>query len=141
MKEKQNYAHKRTGIDQYHNNQSEQEQLNQGGYDGETAANGTWPAETDHSMVLERDPATIKEVLSRLKKIEGQVRGVQKMVQDYRSCGDIVIQLAAIKAAVNRVGITMLGCHLADHIKNDLGEGRDIKESLNEFMNIFKKFS
>jgi len=87
------------------------------------------------------DPAMQTEVLSRLKKIEGQVRGVQKMVQDCRNCGDIVIQLTAIKAAVNRVGATVLARHLADMIKNDLSQNNDINASLNEFMNIFKKFS
>ncbi|WP_081410883.1 metal-sensitive transcriptional regulator [Desulfotruncus alcoholivorax] len=87
------------------------------------------------------DPAIQAEVLSRLKKIEGQVRGVQKMVQDCRNCGDIVIQLTAIKAAINRVGATVLAFHLADKIKNDLSQNNDINASLTEFMNIFKKFS
>ncbi|HBV99432.1 MAG TPA: transcriptional regulator [Desulfotomaculum sp.] len=81
------------------------------------------------------------EMLNRLKKIEGQVRGVHKMIQEGRSCGDIVIQLAAIKAAVNRVGTTVLACHLADQIEGALQEERDVRESLEEFMSIFKKFS
>lgn len=81
------------------------------------------------------------ELLNRLKKIEGQVRGVHKMIQEGRKCGDIVIQLAAIKAAVNRVGTTVLACHLADQIEGTLKEERDVRESLEEFMAIFKKFS
>lgn len=81
------------------------------------------------------------EILSRLKKIEGQVRGVHKMIQECRNCGDIVIQLAAIKAAVNRVGTTVLTCHLAEKIENDLLEGNDVNESLADFMAVFKKFS
>ncbi|MFZ5651604.1 MAG: metal-sensitive transcriptional regulator [Bacillota bacterium] len=81
------------------------------------------------------------ELLNRLKKIEGQVRGIQKMIQECRSCGDIVIQLAAVKSAVNRVGITVLACHLADKIDKDLREEKDMKESLEEFMAVFKKFS
>ncbi len=82
-----------------------------------------------------------KEMLVRLKKIEGQVRGVQKMIQECRKCGDIVTQLAAIKSAVNRVSITVLACHLADQIKNDLEEDRDLSDSLSDFMQVFKKFS
>jgi DNA-binding FrmR family transcriptional regulator len=81
------------------------------------------------------------ELTARLKKIEGQVRGVQKMIQDGRSCGDIVIQLGAIKAAVNRVGISVLECHLAEKIETDLREGREMNESLADFMAIFKRFS
>ncbi len=89
----------------------------------------------------EKDPVMQGELLNRLKKIEGQVRGVQKMILEGRSCGDIVTQLAAIKSAVNRVSITVLACHLADTIKNGLDEGRDVKESLTRFMEAFKKFS
>jgi|GEM_PF-438392 len=81
------------------------------------------------------------EVLNRLKKIEGQVRGVYKMIEDCRSCGEIVIQLAAIRAAVNRVGVTVLACHMADKMEKDILEGQDTGESLNEFMSLFKKFS
>ena len=81
------------------------------------------------------------EMLNRLKKIEGQVRGVHKMIQDGRNCGEVVIQLAAIKAAVNRVGTTVLACHLADQLEGALRENKDVKESLEEFMSIFKKFS
>lgn len=91
--------------------------------------------------MAEKNPEIQGELLSRLKKIEGQVRGVQKMIQDCRSCGDIVTQLAAIKSAVNRVSITVLACHLADKIKNDLHESRDVKESLADFMEVFRKFS
>ncbi|MDQ7790711.1 MAG: transcriptional regulator [Desulforudis sp.] len=89
----------------------------------------------------EKQQVVQSELLSRLKKIEGQVRGVQKMIQDGRSCGDIVIQLGAIKAAVNRVGITVLGCHLAEKIENDLREDNDVNESLADFITIFKRFS
>lgn len=81
------------------------------------------------------------DVLQRLKKIEGQVRGVSRMIEDCRNCGEVVTQLAAIKAAVNRVGLTVLACHMAEKIEKDLQEGKDIKESLGECLVIFKKFS
>lgn len=82
-----------------------------------------------------------KDVQARLKKIEGQVRGVQKMVDEQRSCGDITVQLSAIKAAVSQVGITVLGCHLAGCIEDGIKEGRDIGEIVAEFAVMFKRFS
>ncbi len=99
------------------------------------------PKSTNVYTSVDRNPAVQGELVSRLKKIEGQVRGVQKMIQDCRDCGEIITQLAAIKSAVNRVSITVLACHLADTIKKDLREGRDVRESLSEFMEVFKKFS
>jgi len=91
-------------------------------------------AEDKHQLLQE-------ELLSRLKKIEGQVRGVYRMIEDSRSCSDIVIQLAAIRAAVNRVGITVLTCHVSDTIESNIREGKDVKDSLTEIMSVFKKFS
>lgn len=91
--------------------------------------------------IFENHEEIQKEVLARLKRIEGQVRGVSKMIQEQRSCGDVVIQLGAIKAAVNRVGFTVLACHLASCIREGLTEGKDSSKTLEEFMTVLKKFS
>lgn len=88
-----------------------------------------------------KNRAIQSEMLGRLKRIEGQVRGVYKMVEENRDCGDIVTQLTAIKAAVNRVSISVLACHLADQIQDDIRAGKEIDDSMEEFMAIFKKFS
>ena len=45
-----------------------------------------------------------REILTRLKRIEGQVRGLQKMVENRASCADILTQVAAVTAAIKRVG-------------------------------------
>lgn len=82
-----------------------------------------------------------QELLVRLKKIEGQVRGVHKMIADQRDCSEVVIQLAAIKAAVNRVGFSVLACHLATNVAENIEQGKDIDDSLDDFMKVFKKFS
>ncbi|MBO8136958.1 MAG: metal-sensitive transcriptional regulator [Desulfotomaculum sp.] len=82
-----------------------------------------------------------KDLMSRLKRIEGQVRGVQKMIENNRDCGEIVVQLAAIKAAVNRVGFTVLACHLAGGIKEVIEKDEDIAKCMDEFMTVLKKFS
>ncbi|MFO7172329.1 MAG: metal-sensitive transcriptional regulator [Bacillota bacterium] len=51
------------------------------------------------------------ELLERLRKIEGQVRGLQRMVEEDRYCVDILIQLAAVRAALNRVALHLLESH------------------------------
>lgn len=82
-----------------------------------------------------------QELMSRLKKIEGQVRGIHKMIDENRSCSDVVIQLAAVKAAINRVGFSVLACHLANSIQENMEQGKELNESLDDFMKVFKKFS
>ncbi|HZT96572.1 MAG TPA: metal-sensitive transcriptional regulator [Chloroflexota bacterium] len=44
------------------------------------------------------------DIVTRLRRVEGQVRGIQKMVEDRRECGDIVQQLVAARSALDRVG-------------------------------------
>lgn len=57
-------------------------------------------------------------VVQRLKRIEGQARGVQKMVDDGRDCGDILTQLAAIRAAVNSLNGELLEAYLMRCVQN-----------------------
>ena len=55
-------------------------------------------------------PSTRDDVLLRLRRIEGQVRGVQRMVEEGRDCREIVNQVAAIKAALASVNSAVLQC-------------------------------
>ncbi|MEG6615077.1 metal-sensitive transcriptional regulator [Peptococcaceae bacterium 1198_IL3148] len=93
------------------------------------------------NTMMQKDDKMKKDLISRLKRIEGQVRGVQKMIDENRDCGDIVIQLGAIKAAVNRVGFTVLACHLGSSIKENLENNGDFSDCMDEFMTVLKKFS
>lgn len=58
------------------------------------------------------------DIVQRLKRIEGQARGVQKMVDDGRECGDILTQLASIRAAVNSLNGELLESYLLRCIAN-----------------------
>ncbi|WP_226584025.1 metal-sensing transcriptional repressor [Halobacillus litoralis] len=88
-------------------------------------------------------PRTVQEkeaVMNRLKRIEGQVRGIQKMVEDDRYCVDILIQISAIDKALNKVGHSLLERHthhcVADAIKNGDGE-----KAIDELMKVVQQFS
>ena len=58
------------------------------------------------------DPELIGNMQNRLNRIEGSVRGVNRMLEDHENCDDIVVQLSAIKAAVNQVTIKLLEGHM-----------------------------
>src|SRR6266702_4043806 len=55
--------------------------------------------------------ATKDQLLARLRRIEGQVRGIQGMVEDDRYCIDILTQISAIRAALDKVGLGLLDDH------------------------------
>ncbi len=82
-----------------------------------------------------------KELLDRLKRIEGQARGIQRMLQEGQPCGDVIVQLAAMKAAVNKVAVILVGCHVVGLLKREVREGRDPDKVLSEAVEIFGKFS
>ncbi len=58
------------------------------------------------------DPATKEANLKRLRRIEGQVRGLQRMVEEDRYCPEIMIQISAVHEALRTVGRALMGNHL-----------------------------
>ena len=66
---------------------------------------------SEKKPVEPRTKEEMEKLLSRLKRIEGQVRGVQKMVEDERYCVDILVQISAINAALKKVGMNILKRH------------------------------
>jgi len=66
------------------------------------------------------------DLLQRLRKIEGQVRGVQSMIEQDRYCVEVLTQLAAVRAALNRVSMGIIESHtrgcVADAVRDDKSE-------------------
>ena len=88
-----------------------------------------------------KGPHTInKTAMNRLKIIEGQVRGIGRMVEEEKYCVDIINQISAARSALNNVGKLILRRHIdncvADAIKNN---GQNSKEVIDELMVIFSK--
>ena len=80
-----------------------------------------------------------KTVLMRLKRIEGQVRGLQKMVENKVSCADILTQVAAVTAATKRVGRVVVQTSMEECLKKGQKDpGMDKSES---FRNLQKAIS
>ena len=66
-----------------------------------------------------------KKLLNRLNRLEGQVRGVKKMIENDAYCNDVLIQTAAISAAVDAFSREVLRSHLHSCVIRDIREGRD----------------
>lgn len=80
--------------------------------------------------------------LSRLSRIEGQVRGVSRMIEEERYCIDILTQLRAIKAALNKVENEILKDH-ADHCVADAiksGDEAEQRKKLDELIDLFGRY-
>jgi CsoR family transcriptional regulator, copper-sensing transcriptional repressor len=78
-------------------------------------------------------------VIQRLSRIEGHVRGVKKMVEQDTACPEVLIQIAAIRAALNSVGRVILEDHLQGCMLDAVQDG-DYEQALRELKNSLDKF-
>ncbi len=78
-----------------------------------------------------------KRVVHRLKIIEGQVRGLHKMIDDEAYCLDIITQSSAIRHALGSIEDLMLENHLTTHVKEQMQCGED-KKAAKEILAIYK---
>lgn len=81
-----------------------------------------------------------KQVINRLSRIEGHIRGIKKMVEDDRDCPDLLHQIAAVKAALNKTGELILEDHiescLIDAVNNGSTEEyvKNLKEAISKLI-------
>src|SRR5574342_10173 len=89
------------------------------------------------------DVQTKGKALGRLRRIEGQVQGIQRMVEEEKYCVDILLQLTAVEGAVEQVQRLLLGRHIescvADAIRS--GSTRDRQKKVDELLEVFSRFS
>ena len=95
-------------------------------------------------MKKKLQPSNDKDALiKRLKRIEGQVKGIQKMVEEERYCVDILVQISAIRSAINKVGSIILENHIkgcvTESIKHD--DMEITEQTIQELMDTISKFT
>jgi len=78
-----------------------------------------------------------QKAIRRLKIIEGQIRGIQGMVEKEEYCIDIITQVSAIKEALSGVEDLILENHLSTHVIHQMKSGKD-KQAVNEILKIYK---
>ena len=72
-----------------------------------------------------RSEKEFKSLMNRLKRIEGQVRGVEKMLENDAYCPNILTQVSAINSALNSFNKELLASHMKSCVVNDIREGKD----------------
>ena len=85
----------------------------------------------------ERSPEEYTHLIHRLNRIEGQIRGIRAMVENDVYCPDILVQSAAVNAAVNAFNKELLANHIRTCVIQDIREGKD--EVVDELVNTLQK--
>ena len=85
----------------------------------------------------QRSAEEIKALTNRLSRIEGQVRGIRKMIEEDAYCADVLMQTAAIGAAVNAFNRELLSSHIRTCVAEDIRGGKD--ETIDELVLLLQK--
>ena len=85
----------------------------------------------------ERSEEEYKSLIHRLNRIEGQVRGIKGMVEKSAYCPDILVQVAAVNAALNAFNKELLANHIRTGVVKDIQEGKD--EVIDELVTTLQK--
>jgi DNA-binding FrmR family transcriptional regulator len=83
------------------------------------------------------------KALGRLRRIEGQVQGIQRMVEEDKSCVDVLLQVAAVLGALEQVQKLLLGQHLESGLMEAVrtGNSRDRQRKMDELLEVISRFT
>lgn len=85
----------------------------------------------------ERSEKEYRDLVNRLSRIEGQVRGIKKMVENDAYCTDILVQVSAVNAALNSFNKVLLANHIRTCVANDIREGKE--DTIDELVATLQK--
>ncbi len=88
-------------------------------------------------------PDTQERARKRIRRIAGQAAGIERMIEEDRYCVDILLQVAAVRAALDGMGKLLLRSHVETCVSDAIASGRPKarKEKIAELMEVFSKFS
>ncbi|WP_077622972.1 metal-sensitive transcriptional regulator [Sediminibacillus massiliensis] len=79
------------------------------------------------------------KVTNRIKRVEGQVRGLLKMMEDEKECRDVITQMSAVKSALDRTAALIVSMNLENCIREEQENGRNSEELIQEAVNLLVK--
>ncbi|WP_439116308.1 metal-sensing transcriptional repressor [Paludifilum halophilum] len=90
--------------------------------------------------LVSRSDKERNQLLNRLKRIEGQIRGLQNMVEEDRYCMDVLVQITATHSALKQVGYSLLERHTRTCLSQAIQSGEG-DEYIDELMKVVKQFA
>jgi DNA-binding FrmR family transcriptional regulator len=102
-----------------------------------TQKNEQTTPETVHGYIKAKDKEKIQ---NRLRRIEGQVRGVQRMVDEEAYCVDILTQIGSVVSALEKVGTILLKDHVEHCVRESIEKGEGADEKIEELTNAVERF-
>ncbi len=102
-----------------------------------TGGNAMAEKKCPHCRTKERSKEEIKDLITRLNRIEGQIRGIRKMVEEDAYCVDVLTQVSAAKCSLNSFSKVLLGSHIRTCVAEDIRNGSE--EKTEELVELLQK--
>ena len=80
-----------------------------------------------------------KETKNRLKRAEGQIRGILRIMEENQSCRDVTVQLSAVRSALDRTIASIVAAHLHDCVAEAVKEGNETSQAVEEAIVLLTK--
>jgi DNA-binding FrmR family transcriptional regulator len=106
----------------------------------EHEVNDLVPEDSGKRPAVPRTEMEKEKLINRLKRVEGQVRGLQKMIEEDRYCIDVLVQISAIQAALKKVGFNLMERHTKSCVVSAIKEGHG-DHHIEELMKVIQQFS
>lgn len=89
-----------------------------------------------------KDPSAQKKLLARLRRVEGQVSAICRMVDEEKYCVDILLQISAVQGALGKAGQLLLGTHVETCVATafESGSKKEREKSVDELMEVFSRY-
>lgn len=87
------------------------------------------------------DPDLVENLEKRMKRIEGQVRGIQRLMAEGADCETIVLQISAVRAALHKVGLKVAACQLGQLMAEEIKQGGSGTHASEEMAETFQRLS
>jgi DNA-binding FrmR family transcriptional regulator len=88
------------------------------------------------------DPETKRRALARLRRIEGQVQGIQRMIEEDKYCVDVMLQLSAVQGALEQVSKLLMHRHIESCVMDSIkaGSERERARKIEELIGVFSRY-
>lgn len=80
-----------------------------------------------------------QQMKNRLKRIEGQVRGLIRMMEEEKECKEVVAQISAVRNALDKAAALIVGTNLEQCVREQIEQGLDTEETIQEAVNLLVK--
>ncbi len=89
-----------------------------------------------------KDPTAQKKLLTRLRRAEGQISAICRMVENEQYCVDILLQISAVQGALGKAGQLLLGSHVETCVATafETGSKKEREKSIDELMEVFSRY-